>query len=351
MSAISSQTQTALLLPSVGASFELQQIPIPQAGSGEILVKNYAAGLNPIDYKTQEVGFHVVREFPAILGFEGAGIVSAVGAGVTHLKEGDRIAYQGVASNKGRSFQQWVVTPADWAFKLPDSMSFDTAAALPIAFLAAVIGTYQPPPHGLGIATPWSASGRSAHAGSPIVVLGGTSNVGQYAIQLARLAGFGTIITTASPRNSPLLQALGATHVLDRSLSIEALTGEVEKITGEKKVLHVFDAVGIAETQQAALAIVSEGGKVLTTNPPQVKASEGSGKQILFVMGALMMPQHQAFGKEFLSVWASLFESGDIKASTVEVVSGGLNGVETALKQLKTISGKKLVVRPFETDV
>ncbi|EIW77948.1 GroES-like protein [Coniophora puteana RWD-64-598 SS2] len=344
-------TQTALLLPGVGASFALQQISIPQAGPGEVLVKNYAAGLNPIDYKTQESGFYVVREYPAILGFEGAGVVSAIGEGVIHLKEGDRVAYQGVATNKGRSFQQWVVTSADWVFKLPNSISFDTAAAIPIALLAAVIGTYQPPPHGLGVATPWSSTGRSAHSGSPIVVLGGTSNVGQYAIQLARLAGFDAIITTASPRNSSLLQRLGATHVLDRSLSIEALVQEVEKITGNKKVLHVFDAVGIAETQQAALSIVAEGGKVLTTNAPQGKAPEGSDKQVVFVMGALMVPQHQAFGKEFLSVWASLFESGDIKASAVEIVPGGLNGVETTLKQLKTISGKKFVVRPFETDV
>ncbi|EIW80733.1 GroES-like protein [Coniophora puteana RWD-64-598 SS2] len=351
-----SPTQLALLLPAVGAPFELGRIPAPtpsSLGPGEALIKNFAAGLNPADHKSQSKGFIAVREWPAVIGYEGAGTVEAVGEGVTRVKVGDRVAYMGVMENKGRTFQQWIVSEAEWLFQIPDNMDFETAASVPAALTAALLGVYQPSPHGLGVSAPWRSDFDSEiNAGKPFVVLGGASQIGQWAIQFAHNASFSPIITTASLHNSGVLRGIGATHVLDRSLSAERVVEAVETITGKKEgVTYVFDAVAFPETQRAGLTLLAKGGKMVVTTSPVVQPEEGSGKEVIFVRGAFQFnPIHEEFGREFLSFWPGLVERGELKPNPVEVLPGGLNAIADGLERLKTISGKKLVVKPWETE-
>ena len=82
-------TQKALWLPNIGADFTLGENSIPEPGPGELLVELKAVALNPIDWKIQESGFALVKEYPAIVGSDGAGVVQKVGHGVTYLMPGD----------------------------------------------------------------------------------------------------------------------------------------------------------------------------------------------------------------------------------------------------------------------
>ena len=85
-----SQLQKALYLVAKQGSFALKSAPIPRPGPGEILIKQAAVGLNPIDAKIQSLGFFL-KEYPAILGLDLAGTVEEVGEGVTNVKKGDRV--------------------------------------------------------------------------------------------------------------------------------------------------------------------------------------------------------------------------------------------------------------------
>lgn len=83
--------QKALWLPEIGTQFTLGENEIPEPGPGEVLVKLEASAINPIDWKIQKEGFFLIDEYPAIIGENGAGVVTKVGDGVTNLVTGDRV--------------------------------------------------------------------------------------------------------------------------------------------------------------------------------------------------------------------------------------------------------------------
>lgn len=84
-------TQKALWLPNVGEEFVLKDKEIPEPGPGEVLVRLEATAINPIDWKIQKEGFFLVKDYPAIIGENGSGVVTKVGDGVTNLMTGDRV--------------------------------------------------------------------------------------------------------------------------------------------------------------------------------------------------------------------------------------------------------------------
>ena len=84
-------SQRALWLPKIGAEFTFGKNEIPEPGPGEVLVKLEASALNPLDVVIQKSGFFLIKEYPAILGEEGAGVVQKVGDGISNLAQGDRV--------------------------------------------------------------------------------------------------------------------------------------------------------------------------------------------------------------------------------------------------------------------
>lgn len=92
-------------------------------------------------------------------------------------------------------------------------------------------------------------------------------------IQLAKLSGFNPIIATASLKNTEFLKSLGATHVLDRNLSAQALKAEIEKIT-TKPIKYVYDAISLPETQKTGLELLATGGQLMLVLPPQVTSND-----------------------------------------------------------------------------
>ncbi|SAM59440.1 related to Zinc-binding oxidoreductase [Ustilago bromivora] len=176
---------------------------------------------------------------------------------------------------------------------------------------------------GLGLAAPWDKNGDQIGKRKTTVILGGSSSVGQYAIQLARLSGFDHIVTSSSPSQFDFLKSLGATEVLDRS---EATTAD--KFGG--KVIVVMPA------DEKAVKLSVEEGK------PEVT--------IVSILGLGSHPEYRYVSEPLaahLGGEEGYVAQGKIVLNRPEVVEGGLEKVEEALKRNKEgVSGVKVVIRP-----
>ncbi|KAG9317694.1 chaperonin 10-like protein [Chiua virens] len=340
-------TQKALWLPKIGAEFTVGTHAIPEPGPGEVLVKMEAIALNPLEWKIRQSGFFMVKEYPAIVGEDGAGVVHKVGDGVTNLSKGDRIFFQTSFGNDYGTYQQYCLTNAARAIKIPSNISFEQAASVATGLSPFAVATYAQQPQGLGFTPPFEG-GVGKYANQPIVIMGGASSLGQYAIQLANLSGFSPIITTASLHNQDFLISLGATHVLDRTLSVADLRAQVAQIT-HVPISYIFDAVSLRETQQTALSLLAPGGTLVVVTGKLVQ--EEDNKKVQMVIGSFHMPPNRALGAKFSTALTTWLAEGAIKPSKIEVLPGGLNGIVPGLKRLETngVSAMKLVVRPRET--
>ncbi|OSD03831.1 GroES-like protein [Trametes coccinea BRFM310] len=348
--------QYALVVEKKQGPLELKQIDVPQPGEGELLVRIEATALNPADWKILDHGI-LVEKFPAILGFDGAGVVVKVGSAIKDYAVGDRVLFQtGTLPEDGTAigtFQQYVRVRPTWGTKIPNNVSFEAAATVPSGLASTALALYsrvEGAPSAKLIA-PWEEGGRGYYAGKPIFILGGATSLGQYAIQLARLSGFSPIITTASLHNAELLKSLGATHVLDRKLPSETLVKEAIGIAGKHFDL-VYDAVSEPETLAPGYQATSPTGVfiVVLTNPVP-GADANSQKQVHLARGFFTMPFNLAASAALLAKLPELLEKGEIKTNRVEVISGGLRGVAAGLERLRRneVSAVKLVVRPQET--
>ncbi|KAH7886903.1 chaperonin 10-like protein [Phlebopus sp. FC_14] len=343
-------TQKALWLKKVFGEFTLGTNPVPHPGTGEVLVKLEASALNPADWKVQKFGLQLVKKYPAVIGADGAGVVEQVGEGVNNFVKGDKIFFQSSFETDYATFQQYCLAAADVAAKIPDNISFDEAASVSSGIMAPAVAFYGQRPHGFAIAPPFEQGGIGKYSDQPFVVMGGASSLGQYAIQLAKLSGFSPIITTASLHNKDLLLSLGATHVIDRNLPATALHEEVAKITSTP-VSFAFDAVSLGDTQQVAYDLLAPGGQLALVLASQIKEQERSGKLVVKVFGSFHPPYNRLLGVQFMEALSNWLAEGKVKPNVVEVLAGGLDGVANGLKRLENnaVSGRKLVVRPFET--
>ena len=215
-------------------------------------------------------------------------------------------------------------------------MTFDQAASISVTLTTAAVGLYhsRKDGYGAGLLPPWEAGGRGKYAGQAIVIFGGASSVGQFgqccglledactdssiAIQFARLSGFSPIITTASLHNTALLESLGATHILSRSLSFSELATEIKFILAGAALHTVYDAVSSQETQQLGWDLLSSGGTIAVVLPPDVglvRRGEDEGeraKQVAHVWNQPQVPRNREFARKLFAALEALLANGDI---------------------------------------
>ncbi|NDG42243.1 MAG: quinone oxidoreductase [Betaproteobacteria bacterium] len=204
---------------------QLVDLPVGEPGPGEIRIRHHAVGLNYIDVY-QRTGLYA-SPLPLNLGMEGAGIVEAVGEGVTHLRVGDRAAY---ASNPPGSYCQARVMPAKCVCKLPDAISFETGAAMMLKGLTAQYLLKKTlPAEGLV-------------AGDFVLFHAAAGGVGLIACQWARALGLQLIATAGSDAKCQLAIEHGATHAIN--YRTEDFVARVKAITGGAGVKVVYDSVG-----------------------------------------------------------------------------------------------------------
>ena len=204
---------------------QLVDLPVGEPGPGEIRIRHHASGLNFIDVY-QRTGLYQ-NPLPLKMGMEGAGVVEAVGEGVTHLKAGDRAAY---ASNPPGSYSEARVMPAKNVVKLPDGIAFETAAGMMLKGLTAQYLLKRTlPVQGL-------------QPGDHVLFHAAAGGVGLIACQWAKALGLQLIGTAGSAAKCELAKAHGAAHVIDYSK--EDFVARVKDITGGKGVKVVYDSVG-----------------------------------------------------------------------------------------------------------
>jgi NADPH2:quinone reductase len=204
---------------------KLVELPVGDPGPGEIRIRHMACGLNFIDVY-QRTGLYA-NPLPLTLGMEGAGIVEAVGEGVTHLQAGDRAAY---ASNPPGSYSQVRVMPAKTVCRLPDAIDFDTAAGMMLKGLTAQYLLKKTlPVQGL-------------EPGDHVLFHAAAGGVGLIACQWARALGLQLIGTAGGEAKCALALEHGAAHVIDYTK--EDFVARVKEITGGKGVKVVYDSIG-----------------------------------------------------------------------------------------------------------
>jgi len=210
-----------------GGPEELQivDVSVGEPGPGEIRIRHHAVGLNFIDVY-HRTGLYPLQ-MPASIGMEGAGIVEAVGEGVTHLKVGDRAAY---ASNPPGSYAEVRVMPAKTVCRLPDGISFETGAAMMLKGLTAQYLLKKTlPAEGL-------------QPGDHVLFHAAAGGVGLIACQWAKALGLQLIGTAGSDEKCQLALANGAAHAIN--YRTEDFAARVKDITGGKGVKVVYDSVG-----------------------------------------------------------------------------------------------------------
>ena len=206
-------------------NLQLVDVQVGEPAAGEIRIRHHACGLNYIDVY-QRTGLYP-NPLPLTLGMEGAGIIEAVGVGVTHLQVGDRAAY---ASNPPGSYSDVRVMPAKNVVKLPDGIAFDTAAGMMLKGLTAQYLLKRTlPVQGL-------------QAGDHVLFHAAAGGVGLIACQWAKALGLQLIGTAGSAAKCELARAHGAAHVIDYAK--EDFVARVKDITGGRGVKVVYDSVG-----------------------------------------------------------------------------------------------------------
>ena len=226
-----------------GGPITMMDLPAPEVGVGEVLVRVRAAGINPFDWKVADGALEGERKhrFPLILGFDAAGVVERVGTGVTELAVGDKVyGYLFKPVVGGGAYAEYVTAPSSILAKKPESVGFAEAAALPTPGLTAMdlVDAVDP------------------GEGETILIVGATGGVGSYAVQLAARRR-ARVIATARRANEAFVRELGAVETIDHTR---------EDVVGSVLVAHpdgieaIVDVVSDRETLGCIVRLVKRAG-------------------------------------------------------------------------------------------
>lgn len=213
----------AILIQQPGGpdAMQLGDIPIPEPGPGEVRVKIAAAGVNFIDTYHRSGAYPL--DPPFTIGMEGAGVVDAVGAGVTAVTPGNHVAY---AMHRG-SYADYAIVP-DWRLAfVPESVSLETAAALMLQGMTAHYLTHDV---------------YAIQPGDTVLIHAAAGGMGLMLVQIAKLLGAHIIATTSTAEKAELARSFGADHII-RYTETDFET-ETLRLTDNKGVHVVYDGVG-----------------------------------------------------------------------------------------------------------
>lgn len=329
------QNKVAVMLEA-GKPLSINEAAIPEPGAQDIIVRNRAVALNPIDVFQRNTGF-MVNAYPYTLGHDVAGEVHAVGSDVTRFKPGTRVLahawgmIRGGAENGG--FALYSRVPAGNAVALPESIKDADAAVLPLAMDTAIAGLYAPGPIGL----PHPAVDAQA-TGGVLVVYGGSSSVGVTAIQLAAASG-ARVVAIASTRNHGLCKTAGASHVFD--YKNESLVADVVSAVGKDKFAGIYDAISTESTFKHDREILEKlgGGPLACTHPAPEDLPSNVTSKYVFGLGEFSFPLWEGALKDLLA-------AGKVKPLPEPLIVGrGLESIEAGLEKLGAgVSAQKVVV-------
>jgi NADPH:quinone reductase-like Zn-dependent oxidoreductase len=369
-------TNEAAWLPAKNAALEVGPAPYTPPGDKEIVVRNRAVAINPVDWIIPVMG-HLIFPWlkpPFVLGSDVAGEVVEVGPGVTRFKVGDRVVGDAIGSDPNRNrpsegaFQLYTVLLEHMTAPIPDDLGFERACVLPLGISTAACGLFEK--DHLALQHP---SIPPRPTGETVVIWGGSTSVGSNAIQLAVAAGY-EVITTCSPRNFDYVRRLGAALAFDYHEKTA-----VKSIIAALKGKRCVGALAIGGASAAAcfdIVHASEGRKFVSTAsaPASVDGvfdTPGNvGLKLLGLMprmavagvGLALKSRMLGVGTKFIfgsslfanevgpAVWVdflprALAEGRYVVAPEPRVVGTGLGAIQGAFEiQKKGVSATKIVV-------
>ena len=335
-------SNTAAWLTALKAKpLEVKPAPYTPPGENEIVVKNAALAVNPVDWKCQDDPRYPLN-YPAILGHDVAGEVIEVGTNVSRFKKGDRVTAHALGwaerRNSGSGFQEYTVILPHMASSIPSTLAFEHAAVIPLGLSTAAAGLFQK--EHLGLQHP---SLNPQSTGKTLLVWGGASSVGSNGIQLAVAAGY-EVITTASSKNFDYVKKLGACQVFD--YNSKSVVDELIDAFKDKKAAGALDSVGTDGAFESCTQVIgkSKGDKSIATvfRPPE-NLPDGVRAKWIYAVTIKDNEVGKAMYEDFLP--KALSEGKYIAAPYPYVVGKGLEYVQTGLDTLKKgISAKKVIV-------
>ena len=355
---------------------ELKSAPYKAPGPNQIVVKNHAVAINPVDWAKQLLGNLLLGyiKYPFILGGDVAGEVVEVGSGVQRFRVGDRVLGHAMAmapeSNDPAegAFQNYTIIREHLAAPVPEWTSYEEACVLPLTFSTAAYGLFNQDYLGLRIPTvPAPATTSSSEA---LIVTGGATSVGSNAIQLAVSAGY-QVYSTSSPKNFDYVKKLGATQVFDyhsptlvddmvSELQGKTLVGAyaigdgavevsmkvLRRCKAKKKFVADAGFVIPAEQLQSYLGTASAIGGVMVKSGKMALKSFTTGVSSKFVVGKDLCLPTDVVGQMYTEFLPRALEANQFVAAPKPLIVGkGLEHIQEALDvQAKGVSATKVVV-------
>ena len=268
-----------------------EEVPTPEPGPKQVLVKVAAATVNPIDVSVREDRFPTPKQPPKILGSDGAGVVTKVGAEITNAAPGDRVAFSGLGIGSEGSYAEYALIADTQVVHLPDGLSFTDAAAIGMAFPAAYYAL---------------VTRGTLREGETVLVQGASGGVGSASVQLARALGARVFGTASGAGAADLVLGLGAEAVID--FRAEDVAARVLELTDGKGVDLVHELV-LSENLPTDVKLVAKGGRIVGTG-------QGPGPDAVAPIGA-------ALAKDVSVLFMSLSNAGraGVAAITAEVAA------------------------------
>jgi NADPH2:quinone reductase len=297
----------AVLMTAVGGPevLEVAELPDPEiAGEHDVLVRLRAAGINPVDYKLRSYGTFG-NTLPAILGWDGAGVVEGIGSAVTRVRPGDEVYFcdGGFGPTPG-TYAELKVVDERYLARKPERLSFAAAAAAPLVTITA-----------------WEALRERARvsSGQSVLVQAGAGGVGHMSVQIARLAG-ARVATTVSPGpKTELAAALGAELCID--YTHENVGERLRAWTGTDGADVVHDTVG-GQTFTASFLLVRPYGDLVSNvespwEDAAVTATHNRNLRVSFTWmpapSVFGWPEHRERQRSILEQAAVSFDAGDLR--------------------------------------
>lgn len=297
----------AILMTAVGSSNVLleQEIAEPILKTAtEIKVKLHAASVNPVDTKIRKGGlFYPNAQLPAVLGCDGAGVVIEIGESVTDFKIGDKVWFcNGGLGREQGNYAEFTIIDQRWASLMPQSVSFENAAAAPLVLITA-----------------WNALFERGNlkAGETVLIHAGAGGVGHVAIQLAKIAGARVITTVSSNEKADFVKSLGADEIIFYNQT--DFVAEVNRLTENQGADLVLDTVG-ANVFKASISCTAHFGRIVTLlDASNLDLNEARMRNLLIGFELMLTPMLRDLDSErdkqisLLKQCANFIDEGKLK--------------------------------------
>ena len=289
------------------------ELPTPDIGPNDLLVRVEAISVNPVDTKLRAPKPQVEAQ-PRVLGFDAAGVVEAVGAEVSGFKPGDEVYYAGDVTRPGSNAQYQAVDARIVAHR-PRRLDAAAAAALPLTAITAWELLFQRMPY----------NPEQGGNGKSILIIAGAGGVGSIAIQLARRAGFTVIATASRPETQAWCRAMGAQHVVDHrqplTPQLQALGfAQIDAALNLADTIRYWDELGHLLAPQGHVGLIVEPTTPLNIGDPYKAKCIGIHWEMMFSRPRFQTADMAEQGRILARV-AALIDEGELRGIQREALS------------------------------